>query len=219
MVEGLGIFSSKNGFIKRTEPDQTRTTLATEIGPTIAWGRFSRSATSGTPHSVVLELGPGSGRLTRHLIGRCRELICADYSRMVCKWLPQYLGKKRHFKVHHISKPYFPMIPNESIDVVVANGVFEHIELEDLSFYLEDFYRILKPSGVVSFNYENIMTSAGLQWLRTFRGEPGDGCIFRFYHPDTLRWLSENIGFAVLHVTVDESRFAHIELQKPPSCS
>src|ERR1044071_4108815 len=30
------------------------------------------------PDSVVLELGPGTGRITRHLIDRCRAMILVD---------------------------------------------------------------------------------------------------------------------------------------------
>jgi hypothetical protein len=35
--------------------------------------------------SVILELGPGTGRLSRHLISRCRQLILLDYSDIACR--------------------------------------------------------------------------------------------------------------------------------------
>jgi ubiquinone/menaquinone biosynthesis C-methylase UbiE len=169
-----------------------------------------------TRDSVVLELGPGTGRLTRHLIDRCQQLICVDYSRMVCNWLRDHFQSRGCLAVHHITKPSLAMIPDRSINVIVAHGVVEHINLGDLSFLLEDFYRTLQPSGIVSFNYENIMTRAGIEWLKNFRGKPGEQCIFHFYHPDTMVWLAENAGFAVLQNSVGEGRLSHIELQKPP---
>jgi len=52
------------------------------------------------PESVVLELGPGTGRLTRHLIGRCKRIILVDYSRFICEWLEHYLRGKGCFEVH-----------------------------------------------------------------------------------------------------------------------
>jgi predicted SAM-dependent methyltransferase len=107
------------------------------------------------------------------------------------------------------------MIPNASVDVVVANGVFEHIEIEDLTRFLEEFYRIVKPSGVVSFNFDNIMTAEGIQWFKKWRGEPETKGVFRFYHPDAVRQIAESFGFVTLQLTVNDSRLAHIELEKP----
>lgn len=169
-----------------------------------------------TCDSVVLELGPGTGRLTRHLIGRCKTLICVDYSTMVCNWLREHFRNERCLTVHHVTTPSLPMIDDSAIDVIVAHGVFEHINLPDLSFFLEECYRTLQPSGTMSFNYDNIMTRAGMEWLKAFRGKPGEQCIFHFYHPDTMAWLANNAGFSVLNNSVDEGRLCHIELQKPP---
>ena len=166
-------------------------------------------------NSVVLELGPGTGRLTRHLIKRCREIICVDYSSFVCEWLAEYLKEKGHFTVHHITKPSLPMIPDASVDLVVANGVFEHIEIEELTCFLDEFYRIVKPSGIVSFNFNNLMTTEGMQWFKKWRGEPGTKCIFRFYHPDAVRRLAESSGFTTLCLRVNDSRLSHIEIEKP----
>ena len=55
-----------------------------------------------SPDAVVVELGPGSGRLSRHLIGRCKELVVVDNSPYVCKWMQKYLANKGSFQVHHL---------------------------------------------------------------------------------------------------------------------
>ena len=69
-----------------------------------------------TRESVVLELGPGSGRYTRHVLPRCREMVLVDYSKLVCEWLSEYLKGKGRFRVHHIDRPALPMIePRRSI--------------------------------------------------------------------------------------------------------
>lgn len=36
--------------------------------------------------SVVLELGPGTGRYTLYIIGQCRPMILVDYSKVVRQW-------------------------------------------------------------------------------------------------------------------------------------
>jgi SAM-dependent methyltransferase len=168
------------------------------------------------PDSTVLELGPGTGRLTRHLIGRCREMILVDYSRLVLDWLQGYLRGKGRFHTCRVQSPFMPDVASDSVDVIVANGVFEHMDPDDMAWYLEDFRRVLKPAGVAVFNFENIMSEGGLAWQRRFRGAPGDRCIFRFYHPQAVCRLAEAAGLQVLRLTSSAHRLAFIELQKPP---
>jgi SAM-dependent methyltransferase len=165
--------------------------------------------------SVVLELGPGSGRVTRHIIGRCREMILVDYSPVVCDWLGRYLEGKGSYRIAHIEKPLLAAVQNGSVDTVIANGVFEHIDMDDLFCFLQEFYRVLRPEGVVSFNFDNIMSSGGIAWFRKYRGQPGSRCIFRFYHPESIRILAQEVGLLVLDLAINSGRIAHIILQKP----
>ena len=166
------------------------------------------------PSSVVLELGPGSGRVTRHIISRCAEVILVDYSEMVCDWLNEYLKGKGKYTIHRIDKPSLSAVASQSVDMILANGVFEHIDMDDLMFFLEEFHRVLKPEGVAAFNFDNIMTEDGVQWFRRFRGHPGSKCLFRFYHPEAVRQLAESVGFVTLRLSTTPTRFAYIELRK-----
>jgi len=165
--------------------------------------------------SVVLELGPGSGRVTRHIIGRCRKMILVDYSQVVCGWLVEYLKDQGNYDVVHIDKPSLVAIGDGSVDTIIANGVFEHIDMDDFFCFLEEFNRVLKPGGVVSFNFDNIMSEGGIAWFQQYRGEPGSRCVFRFYHPDSVRVLAEELGFRILDLNIGSSRIAHITLRKP----
>jgi cyclopropane fatty-acyl-phospholipid synthase-like methyltransferase len=167
------------------------------------------------PDSVVLELGPGTGRLTRHVISKCAEIVLVDYSKLACEWLAGYLEGRGKFRIIQIDKPALPEVAHRSIDAIFANGVFEHIDLDDLYCFLEEFHRVLKPGGVVAFNFDNIMTDEGLAHFRCFRRAPGERNLFRFYHPETVSWLCRSAGFKMLRMTTPRSRFSFIELQKP----
>ena len=164
---------------------------------------------------MVLELGPGSGRITRHLIGRCREILLVDYSREACEWLQHYLAGKGAYRIYPIDKPVWPTIPAESADFACAFGVFEHIDLDDMRWYVEEMYRVLAPGGTAIFNFDNFMSEAGMEWHTRWRGEPGDRNIFRFYHPELVRRLAEATGFCVADLRVSNSRHAEIELKRP----
>lgn len=167
------------------------------------------------PDSVVLELGPGSGRITRHLIGLCGEMILVDYSAAACEWLEQYLQGRGRFRVVHIREPQFPEVLASSVDVALAFGVFEHIGLDDMRWFLEEFHRVIKRGGKLIFNFDNLMTDEGLAWHKQLRGRPGDRHIFRFYHPDMVARLAGASGFHVAALRTTESRHAEIELNRP----
>ena len=166
------------------------------------------------PDSVVLELGPGTGRITRHVIGRCRELILVDYSRFACEWLERYLEDRGRFRVHAIDGPALPEVADNSVDFAFAFGVFEHIGPEDMLGFLEELHRVLVPGGRASFNFDNVMSAGGIEWLRYWRGRSSAPSAFRFYHPETVVRLAEVAGFTVADLRTDESRHADLDLLK-----
>ena len=88
-----------------------------------------------SPDAIIVELGPGSGRLSRHLIGRCKELVVVDNSVYVCKWMRKYLAGKGPFQVHRLNGPHLPMLRDATIDAVVAHGVFEHLDLDEAYWF------------------------------------------------------------------------------------
>jgi len=165
------------------------------------------------PESRVLELGPGTGRLTRHLIRGCREMVLIDYSEFACEFLRDYL-RQENVSIHRVSTPRLPMVPSASVDFAVANGVFEHFDPEETLWWLTEFHRVLKPGGTAALNFANLMTAAGMEWLKKWSAEPGSRCIFRFYHPEMMRALACAAGFTEARITTQESWVAYAELTK-----
>jgi ubiquinone/menaquinone biosynthesis C-methylase UbiE len=168
-----------------------------------------------TSESVVLELGPGTGRISRHLIGRCRDLILMDYSQVVCQWLGEYLAGKGPHRIVLIDRPVLTGVSDDSIDLVVADGVFEHIDLDDFVCFLEEFCRVLKRGGIAAFNFDNIMAEESWSWWNRTRGHPGTRNNFRFHHPDAVARIAEKVGLRVHQLETSENRQAYVWLQKP----
>jgi SAM-dependent methyltransferase len=165
------------------------------------------------PSSVVLELGPGSGRLTRHLVGRCQRVIAVDPSPLVRRWLRSYLKGQPNFTVHNGGGVSLAMIGGDEVDVVVAHGVFEHIDQEDmLSLFLE-FHRVLRPGGTVAFNFDNLLGDQARSLMLSSRDNHGLDR-FRFYHPEAVRQLSAFARFDSAEVFPYPGRVAFARLTK-----
>src|SRR5690606_9299758 len=94
--------------------------------------------------------------------------------------------------------PLIPGVANGSVDTVIAHGVFEHLDFDETAFFFDEFFRVLKPGGHVSLNYDTLHNEAGLEWFENYRKRPGDRCIFRFYMPDFMVRLGEVAGFRVV---------------------
>jgi hypothetical protein len=105
-----------------------------------------------TERSVVLELGPGTGRVSRHLIGRCRELILVDYSQLVCNWLAEYLEGKGRFRIGVASVSSFQVqrttVPAASVVYLFSDGVFEIVTKDHRRWTQSDFLPLLLQPAI-----------------------------------------------------------------------
>lgn len=168
-----------------------------------------------TPDATVLELGPGTGRLTRHIISRCRQMILLDRSQLACKFLESYLRGKGRYQIHRVNGPLLTMVGNATAEVVFANGVFEHLDPEESLWSLREFYRVLKPGGVAVFNFCSLETESGMACLRENSGRPGVRCAFRFYHPQMMTAIGLEAGLVQLRVCQEHGRLVYVEFRRP----
>jgi hypothetical protein len=167
-----------------------------------------------TPDSVIVELGPGTGRLSRHLIGRCRLLIVADYSPLVRDWIEDYLAGKGAYEVHATVGSSVPSVPDGVADSVFAHGVFEHLDFDEWFWFLTDFHRMLRPGGGVAFNFDSITSADALTRMRG-ESSPSERFVFRLQHPGSVMALGEAAGFADVQTFDTGTRIAFATMRKP----
>lgn len=166
--------------------------------------------------SVVLELGPGTGRATRYVLPQCRRMILLDYSEFVCHWLERYLAGKGEFETHWLQAPQFAAVPERCVDFAFAYGVFEHVELDDSWELLREMHRVLKPGRHLWFNFDTLTTPGGLAHFKAERGRlgPRQRSVFRFHHPDDIVRLAEDVGFGVARLEKGTERSVWLTLER-----
>jgi SAM-dependent methyltransferase len=163
--------------------------------------------------STVLELGPGSGRLSRHLVERCGHLILADSSPTACRWLERYLGERGNVSVLRSTGNALIELPGASVDVIIAHGVFEHLDQEDVFLFFLEFMRLLRSPGQVAFNFDALLCDRSPDAIRdqALRKRPER---FRFHHPEAVKALARIAGFSHVETFTSSTRIAFARLQR-----
>jgi SAM-dependent methyltransferase len=162
---------------------------------------------------TVLELGPGSGRLSRHLIGRCHLLLAADASKRTCTYLQRYLEGRGSFRIHHVPDGQLRGVADQSVDAVVSHGVFEHLDLDEIYWILVDIARVVRPGAPVCFSYNTTLSEEAEALLRTHSG-PGRRCIFRLHDPRAIESVSRMAGFSEVDSVSTGTRIAFARLRR-----
>lgn len=98
--------------------------------------------------SVVVEIGPGAGRWTEHLIPIASNYTGIDISKTcveVCSKRFAANSDKAAFRVNEGNN--LPGVAAGSTDIIWSFDVFVHINLVDIGAYLEEFKRVLRSGG------------------------------------------------------------------------
>lgn len=133
---------------------------------------------------VVLEIGPGTGRMTEYILNYASMLHCVDISIKCIEVLEERFGESDKIKFHQIEKVDLSFIPDKSIDKIFSYDVFVHIDKEIFEQYFKEFKRILTADGSIIIHYNKA-------------GEK-EGTFFSKFNESDFIELSNKYGFKIL---------------------
>ncbi len=150
---------------------------------------------------LVLELGCGTGALTRFLLQKVTEmrLVGLDISPMSVKEAIKRFQQYPHADFQVANAYQLPFSDN-CADAVVGASVIHHFEVEKS---LEECFRVLKPSGLIWFSEPNMMNpqvaiEKNVHWIGGWLDNSEDEtAFFRWSIAKTLR----GVGFVDVKVT------------------
>jgi len=189
--------------------------------------RFFYSLIKGhvTQSMVALDLGAGPGpvddvRKLRGLVGR---LIAVDIDKDV-------LGNPDVDEAHVISASAALPFESSTVDVIVSDYVFEHVE--NPSYFLREAGRVLKPGGRLYFRTPNLLHYVAMFSYLTpqvvhellanrMRGLPTGShdpypTFYRMNRPATLRSLGCEAGFGVCEISMIEAEPSYMRFNTVP---
>ncbi len=147
--------------------------------------------------SIVCELGPGTGRFSRHLAKYLTngKLHIIDHSPWLEKFLRDYFKDSNNVMIYGGSGHSLPF-KDSNFDLIFASGVFIEISLQLIYSYSKEFYRTLKPGGYCILDYFDISSEDGWKHLEKMQFGPHSG--FTYHTTETIDRIFISAGFKVM---------------------
>lgn len=160
------------------------------------------------PDTRALEIGCGSGRISRHVAPRVRSLVCSDVSATMLNDTRRTLGAYAAVEYRLLDGRSLTGLADGTFDLVYAHAVFYYFDLVPALGMLDEVRRVLAPGGmcVLSFRVINDRRAAddAMQDARRVRARGLGSGRFRPYTEAQVRSMFELAGLPVASSVASE---------------
>src|SRR5438128_1804906 len=149
------------------------------------------------PESRVCEIGPGTGRWSRHIV-ECvpeGELHLVDPSPWMVRFLSHYFEGPPMVRAHLNDGQSLPFAREAWLDLIFSANTFVELKLGVIWRYAFDFARVLKPGGYAVVDYIDPTTPEGWEHLRTQGPELAP--VYTFHTGETIDRVFTEAGLSV----------------------
>lgn len=164
-------------------------------------------------HYPGLEIGPGDGIWTEHLVGFDPLYIVDQYQEFIDstkkKFPIEYRNRLRGYTVGvtEDDDTDISFLPDNQFGFIFSWNLFNYFPLEHIRKYLTHCFRVLRPGGTMMFSYNNGERASCAQFV-----EEG----YMSYMPKSLLVsLVTTLGFNNIRTFDEEDYISWIEIQKP----
>lgn len=146
--------------------------------------------------SAVCEIGPGTGRWSRHILPQIRggELHLVDPSPWMVRFLSSYFAEAPNVHAHLNDGQSLPFQRQAWLDLIFSANTFVELKLGVIWLYARDFSRALKPGGYAVVDYVDPTTPEGWDHLLS---QPHDlASVYTFHAAEVIDkvFLSAGLG-------------------------
>ncbi|MEM7356021.1 MAG: class I SAM-dependent methyltransferase [Acidobacteriota bacterium] len=100
-----------------------------------------------TPSTTVLEIGPGHGRWSKEIVGRCGQLILVDLSPSCIDYCHSLLAGHDHVAYRVTEGRSLPEVADGGVELIWSFDAFVHMSAEVIESYFAEIRRVLAPGG------------------------------------------------------------------------
>ncbi len=105
---------------------------------------------------VIVEIGPGGGRWSKHLRDWADQLLLVDVAERTLALCRERLGTDGNVTFIRNHGSDLPGISDSSVDRVWSFDVFVHVAPLNVAEYLEQIARVLRPGGVAVIHHSGV---------------------------------------------------------------
>jgi SAM-dependent methyltransferase len=155
-----------------------------------------------------LEIGPGDGEWTGHLVGMDPLYLVDIYDEFLngtkAKFHPDYQNRLRTYKINHGD---LSQLPKEQFGFVFSWNVFNYFSLDTIELYLAQIKPLLKPGGVVMFSYNNCENYKSVEMFENH---------FMTYVPNKeLVGIVKKLGYKIVSARDEPTMTSWMEIKAP----
>jgi ubiquinone/menaquinone biosynthesis C-methylase UbiE len=165
------------------------------------------------PDWQVIEVGPGTGRYSRHLAARLRsgELHLVDHSPWLVGFLGDYFKTCTNVQVILNDGFVLPFTNDSWADLVFSAGTLVALKLGAIQLYAQEFARVLKPGGRVIFDYIDPETSEG--WTHLTSQTPYLRSVYTYHCASAIDKVFRSAGFRIGE-RIQDGKSTYLTVQK-----
>lgn len=159
----------------------------------------------------AIEIRPAFGEFT-DLIKGCDPLYLLDtdenlFCEVKQKWSELYQNRLRYYTFNESDQESFNQLPNEQFGLIVSVDYFNFKPIDIIEKLLDEFYKKLRPGGVIVFTYNNCDFPYAVKNVENK---------FCCYTPGTLvQQKAKNIGYQIIKSFNQLDNVSWLEIRKP----
>lgn len=109
-----------------------------------------------TPTSDVLEIAPGHGRWTEHLLAAAGSVVIVDINQECLDACRSRFGDDPRLRGHLTTGSSLSFLDGESIDFAWSFDSFVHMDGDVITGYLGELARVLRPGGRAAIHHAGL---------------------------------------------------------------
>jgi ubiquinone/menaquinone biosynthesis C-methylase UbiE len=170
---------------------------------------------------TVLDMGSGPGWVARSLAPRVRHLHCCDISESFLRLARRECAGVDNISFHQIKPGVLGEFRNDSIDAIYSLNVFIHMNLYQVSIYLKEFSRVLKPGGKVWLDFagDDVLTAGIPPIFKEMEFHYSHfpdriQALIQFYSKEAIVGLAKSNGLKLRHFYISNSTSRTVVFEK-----
>jgi SAM-dependent methyltransferase len=108
---------------------------------------------------AALDFGCGVGRVTQYLADQFQKVIGVDISAKMIELAGQFNQSRQNLEYRHNPHGDLAMFSDRSFDFVYSNLVLQHMKPVYAVRYINEFFRITRPDGIIVFQIPSHLTT------------------------------------------------------------